>query len=243
MKIAALLNEEGQAAIPQQGGALYIYERDDTNWIASQKLDFAPGEHGSMDELRHYLEQVRDWLGDCTVMAAGPTTGYYRVLFGSLGIALWGVKGTPEQFIEQIELFHQQAGAETEPAEPEPPTTAIVPITERTGHYRVDLREAMAEKGSHTSRQVLIPFFQDASFLRLEIVCDHVPRWFDRELSEFGLGSKVETQSDFVKIHVYPLNTSNRASSGSSKEFPAVACQEVLRTGHIDSSSCNHQPV
>jgi Fe-only nitrogenase accessory protein AnfO len=243
MKIAALLDGTGQVAIPQRGGTLYIYEREGMNWVASQKLEFTPGEYVSMADLRRYLEQVRDWLGDCKVLAAGETTGYYRVLFGSLGIALWGVRGTPEQFIEQLETFHLQAETVSEPVEPEPVAAAIEPISERTGHYRLDLRAAMAQKGSHTSRQVLIPFFQNSSFLRLEIVCDHVPRWFDRELPEFGLGSKVESQSDFVKVHVYPLSTTKRSTPNASKELPGLGCQEVLRTSHLDSSACNHQRV
>jgi Fe-only nitrogenase accessory protein AnfO len=235
MKIAALLDDAGQAAVPQLGGALYVYQREGLNWVASRKLDFTPGRHGSMDELRRYLEQVRDWLEDCTVVAAGATTGYYRVLFGSLGIHLWGVRGTPEQFIEQIESFHlKAASAVAEPVE-EAPAASIEPIPARTGHYRVDLREAMASKGSHTSRQVLIPFFSDASFQRLEIICDHVPRWFEAELEQFGLGSKVENQPGFARVHVYPLNPGVRASRQDAEHAPQVGCTKAAPASHCSS--------
>lgn len=227
MKIAALLDAAGQAAVPQLGGSLYIYERQGSNWVAAQKLDFVPGEHASMDALRHYLEQVRDWLGDCQVMAAGATTGYYRVLFASLGVTLWPVRGNPEQFIDQIAHAYQQAATQpTATAEEEAPIR-VSGVPNRPGHYRVDLRNAMGKPGAHTSKEVLLPFLVGNNFRQLEVLCDHVPKWFARVLPEYHLASKEENRDDFVRVSIYPLK-GRAISSRSAFDFPDLTCHTAL---------------
>lgn len=222
MKIAALLDRFGRAATPSAGGTLYIYERQGSNWVTSERVTFSTVEHLSMQELRRYLAEVSGWLGDCKVVAARASHGYYRVAFGSLGVALWAVRGVPQDFIEQIEGFYAHADAAAQQTEPAPPPAAIEPIPGRAGHYRLDLREAMAVKGAHNSRRVLLPFFRDTSFVRLEMVCDHVPRWFDSELPELGLRATVESQSTFCRVHVYPLKAAEQPLAPSS-----LACRRA----------------
>ncbi|GAA2181416.1 Fe-only nitrogenase accessory protein AnfO [Brooklawnia cerclae] len=207
MKIAALLDQSGRAASPKRGGTIYVYEREGDTWSSSQRLEFFAGECDSMDDLRAYFATVTEWLGDCQVLAARAANGYYRVAFGSLGVVLWEVNGYPEQFVQEIERFYAQARAAA-PAETIEPIAVIEPVPERAGHYRVDLREAMAVKGAHNSRQVLLPFFREANFLRLDIICDHVPRWFSDELPTLGLRADVESHSDLTRVHVHPVKSS-----------------------------------
>jgi Fe-only nitrogenase accessory protein AnfO len=177
MEIAALLDADGQATAPERGGTIYVFKRADGNWVSSRELAFNVGANATMHELRTYVSEVCAWLGDCKVMAATPAIGFYRVSFGSFGVALWPVKGTPETFVEQIEDFYlRSANTAQQPAEPANPQALIEPVAGRAGHYRVDLREAMAVKGAHNSQQVLLPFFQEANFVLLEILCDHQPR-------------------------------------------------------------------
>lgn len=204
MKVAVLVNEEGRAADPQGPGLLRVYERDGENWVASRQMSYSCRGCSSMAALRTYLATVNDWLGDCRVLAARPGNGYIRVTFGNLGVALWSVRGTPEQFVEQIVDFYADSAAKPAGGAAEDPVAPIEPDPERAGHYRVDLRQAMAQKGVHNSRRVLLPFLREASFERLDIICDHVPRWFEYELPGLGMGSTVESQSDFTRVHVYP---------------------------------------
>lgn len=212
MKVAALVNEEGRAADPQGPGLLRVYEREGENWVASRQMSYSCRGCSSMAALRAYLATVNDWLGDCRVLAARPGNGYIRVAFGNLGVALWSVRGTPEQFVEQIVDFYAHCAAKPGVGEAEDPVAPIEPDPERAGHYRVDLRQAMAQKGVHNSRRVLLPFLREASFERLDIICDHVPRWFEYELPELGMGSTVESQSDFTRVHVYPKGRATQTS-------------------------------
>jgi Fe-only nitrogenase accessory protein AnfO len=236
MEIAALLDDDGQATAPERGGTIYVFKRDSGNWVSSRELAFNVGTNATMQELRSYVTQVCDWLGDCKVLAAKPAIGFYRVTFGGCGIALWPVKGSPESFIEQVEDFYlRSADASTPPQEEAAPQTLIEPVAGRAGHYRVDLREAMAVKGAHNSQQVLLPFFQEANFVLLEILCDHQPRWFDRVLPELNLRAIVESASDLTRVHVEPIRGMPRTVVADTSAWTSEC---VANTGCSTSGGC-----
>jgi hypothetical protein len=71
----------------------------------------------------------------------------------------------------------------------------------------VDLRDVMAHKTTLNSKELLLPFFQSTPFRQLEIICDHIPCWFQSELSILGLRANVESSDGGqMKIHVTGKN-------------------------------------
>lgn len=241
MKIAALLDESGRASSPQAGGTIYVYQREADNWVASRRTQFAAGEFTTMSDLRNHLTEVAEWLDDCKVLAGRAANGYYRVAFGSLGVALWAVRGRPEDFVEQIEQYYRRAAALAAQEQQPEPSATIEPIPERAGHYRVDLRGVMGVAGAHSSRRVLLPFLQSASFSRLEITCDHVPRWFATELPQLDLGATEESQAGFTRVHVYPIGpTQRRAGTGRRllELRPVAAAGSTVPAGAVDGDCC-----
>ena len=41
------------------------------------------------------------------------------------------------------------------------------------------------------SKDVLLPLLEDGGFRRLDISCDHLPRWFERKLADLDLRAQV----------------------------------------------------
>lgn len=199
MKIAVLMNEAGVAVGFSEHAELFVYEREGDKWVCEQKHVWVPCAHHTMSALRRCLGSIAGWLKDCRVVAARRSNGYYRVVFEGLGVAMWAVEGYPQDFIPQIERFYKENVGQkiSEPAD------IISPIAGKTGLYSVDLREVMDHHKRYNSRDVLMPFFQKASFERLEIICDHVPKWFKNELPALKLRADVEAQGNIMKVHVY----------------------------------------
>ncbi|MEL7596804.1 MAG: Fe-only nitrogenase accessory AnfO family protein, partial [Clostridiaceae bacterium] len=58
-----------------------------------------------------------------------------------------------------------------------------------------------------TSKQILLPFFNNISFNELEIICGHIPPWFDKELKNLNLKFSTESISkDKFKVRIYRTN-------------------------------------
>jgi Fe-only nitrogenase accessory protein AnfO len=56
-----------------------------------------------------------------------------------------------------------------------------------SGRYRIDLISALSADAKLNSRQVLLPILEGTAFDRLEILCDHLPKWFAPKLRELNL--------------------------------------------------------
>lgn len=192
------MDRTGAVVSFSEDAILRVYRRDGDSWVSIRERDWDTNRQDSMAALRDGLGEVVAWLDGCSVVASARSNGFFRVAFGGFGVALWSVRGYPPDFIDQIARFYGESGEAGSDG-----SDLIRPIAGRVGHYAVDLREVMAHNTSLNSRDVLLPFFRDASFEHLEILCDHIPRWFENELPHLNLSADVETRGQVVNVHVH----------------------------------------
>lgn len=81
------------------------------------------------------------------------------------------------------------------------------PIKNRgDGSYYIDLRSITENNEEMTSKQVLLPFFRNTVFKELELICDHIPPWFDVEFKQLNLQFYSEPIDEIgFKVKVYPI--------------------------------------
>lgn len=89
------------------------------------------------------------------------------------------------------------AGGSCESACDVPPPVLIGDISE--GRYSINLAEILDENPALNSRQILMPVLKETSFKKLEIVCDHLPRWFNNELRNLQLTAEPEVSDESGK--------------------------------------------
>jgi Fe-only nitrogenase accessory protein AnfO len=95
------------------------------------------------------------------------------------------------------------AGDLQESAKPFP-----APVALGGGRYRIDLQEILAGDARLNSKEVLVPFMAGTGFQELEVLCDHQPRWFARELHKLKLtvaGEKPNDGGQGIRVLVVPL--------------------------------------
>jgi Fe-only nitrogenase accessory protein AnfO len=98
------------------------------------------------------------------------------------------------------------AGA-AEPSAPRSDIPAPAPVGDpQLGHYLINLSGILAGNPALNSREVLIPHLEGNSFQKLEIICDHIPRWFYNELRNLKLkaGPEVPDAAGLVTVIVEP---------------------------------------
>jgi Fe-only nitrogenase accessory protein AnfO len=77
------------------------------------------------------------------------------------------------------------------------------------GFFRIDLAKVLAGNPSLNSKQVLIPFMKETALRKLEILCDHIPRWFNQVVTQLNLQVESEVIDDSgrgVTVIVMPQN-------------------------------------
>lgn len=74
--------------------------------------------------------------------------------------------------------------------------------------YRINLAEILNHDTTLNSKQVLVPFMSGVAFKQLEVLCDHPPRWFAKELYKLNLAVASEqpnSNGKGFKVLVVPI--------------------------------------
>ena len=78
------------------------------------------------------------------------------------------------------------------------------------GRYTINLAEILDKNPGFNSRQILMPALENKSCKRLEIICDHLPRWFNNELRNLKLIAETPVPDEsgkWLKVVVHYSNS------------------------------------
>lgn len=199
MQIAAIVDGRGNAVPFGKPSTVMLFSHEDDAWYVVDTFAFDPGEKYGLGELKESIQKLATKLGDCRIMLVRDVSGYPRTMLLELGFTLWSVEGAPEHYLDNVMQLTADA-AEAKAAvvkanEPAAPEELPVPKPlggECSGIYTIDISKAQVCSGSHNSREILIPFFKTTQFSRIDILCDHVPKWFSSELAAMKLNYSTE---------------------------------------------------
>jgi len=98
------------------------------------------------------------------------------------------VEGKPEQFLNSI-LATEIKESENSVQKTAQPSIYYPEKTDVEGSYFLNLEAALNSDPNLTSKKILLPFLKSKDFKSLEVICDHIPRWFNEEFENQGLHS------------------------------------------------------
>lgn len=188
--IATLLNKEGFSSSIKEEGVIKIYSKNSCTepWEVSKEFPFSIAGVSSIQALRSKLSDTIKKIGDTRIFVASEAAGQLYTVLEANSFSVYEVDGSPEQFLDFILNMDEESKTEavkkTRPLEiPEPRKTDI------EGEYFIDLASALNIDPSITSKKILLPFLDKGDYRKLEILCDHIPRWFDEEFEKRCLTS------------------------------------------------------
>jgi len=197
MKIAIFMDAEGYTTSFEEDGFLKIYEKKGGEWEVKKVTKYTLEGLPTANAIRNSIRDMGTWMDDCKVLMAREINGIYFTVFEGLKINMWEIEGVGAEFLDYI--------CDSEEQEEKKKKTGVKdyrPVEKEKGKYYINLEEVM-EDNQVTSKQVLMPFLKEESFISLEIDCSHVPRWFETELDDFKLYAEVKRIESGVKIYIY----------------------------------------
>lgn len=238
MKIASYVNIHGAVAGFLEEGRICLYEKDADGWLKTREVPLALCPDLSLSEIKAAIRRAVLQLDGCRVFVVREVKGVLNaVLQEEFGFRTWKSEGPLLEQLDSVarhdqELVAQQAakspghtcgtqagrsgcggGCSSRPSAPAagvPETAKPLPSPESLGNgcYRIDLAEILASDSSLNSKQVLVPFMAGVAFKQLEVLCDHPPRWFTRELHKLDLTVSSEQPASSgkgVRVLVVPI--------------------------------------
>ncbi|MBB5046031.1 Fe-only nitrogenase accessory protein AnfO [Rhodopseudomonas rhenobacensis] len=206
LRIAAFVDAAGELISFFEPGFVRLYERADGRWSCVSETSLALERDHGLAHLKSQLKGAIGGLAHCGVFIGQRLRGIHNVLLEDMGFHNWEGEGPVLAKLDEVaerEAAAARAAAAAAkeacgvcPSAAAVDTAAVVietaPVKVGDGHFRLHLTAVLNSHPELNSRQLLIPFLNAGGFDRLDIVCDHQPRWLAQELDRLQLAAVAE---------------------------------------------------
>lgn len=187
-QIAVCTDNNGQTTDLYQEAKVIVYQRNqDCRWNVVREKSFTLGEGFSIKALRDMMVELIDFLGPCKTFVGLTVTGIPYFSLEKNGCSIWEFEGKPLDFLDYI----LEKEEERQPSVPKRPSIPA-PVEVFSGCYRISIKEIQENNPGLTSKQVLLPFIRRGKYYSLEIICNHIPPWLEKEFLMNNLESRAE---------------------------------------------------
>lgn len=214
MKIAVIEDSGRKTCSVFKPGWLVTYSDDSGKWAEMSRFENPVHRADGIVGYRAALLDTVKRLGDCKIIAADEISGVAFSIFEGAGFEIFTVKADAADILDAVKMEMEETTKEI----PNAKSADIHFYLKRgmnSGDYFLDLQEMLAENPRMTTKSILLPYLKEENFARLDVVCGHVPPWFDREFGSLGL--------QFETVNVLPDRKTVRIVH--SKPAPAGAHQ------------------
>lgn len=210
MKIAAYVDAEGEITKISDKGVILLFEQHGEVWKVRKTIRFAVRPDDGLAEIHASLAAMVPELEDCRLFLSRSVRGVVNSLLQEMGIQTWQSHGPLFAQLETIarkeneralqsakqaraerrrsrRRRHHQDGAGSDLDELRPTLVG----DDDSGHFRLDLVRLLQDDPGLNSWDILIPFLTGTQFRQLDLVCDHIPRWFSRAMRALNMEAEI----------------------------------------------------
>jgi hypothetical protein len=170
------------AAVPETR-QIMVFGRSGQSFAAFRTIDFDFQGVTGLGHMRQRLRELAGLLPEVKSLVSRGYPGLSMEVLTRAGFNLYRLDGFDEGVLPAIAENDLTGQFETELAPKAP-----VETEEGSGEYFLDLREALSAYPELTSKKILRPFFDSATFMTLKVIHDHLPPWLPPELKARGYG-------------------------------------------------------
>lgn len=199
ISIAVLVDENGRTSTLKEGGKIVVYtkEGDIGFWKTSQEITFSISPFRSIVEIRDYIVKVISSIKKCNIFVGKEVTGQLFATLELKDFNVYEIDGKPEEFLDSIRITElNELNPEKEEILEKPGLCLKPQETQEKGTFFFNLKDALLSDPELTSKKALLPFVNEKKFKKLEIICDHIPNWFEREFEKQGIKWSSEKEED-----------------------------------------------
>jgi len=204
MEIAVFQDNSGKTQSFLEPGIIKVYSNDMGEWIVNKEIIFRIDNIAGLKSVREIIINMAEELGECKVVVGSEIRGLvYNVLDG-MGFNTWELEGQPSEILEYVLRKEEEEAKESALESKTSKSPQIKQL--KDGTYFLDLKRIQENDVNITSKGILLPFLNTTVFYQLEIICKHIPHWFESEFKKLNL--KMQSQSisqNEIKVTVYPM--------------------------------------
>ena len=206
--IAVLLNNNGETSSWLDNGIIKVYKKTNEEWIELKSLPYSVSTNINIISLRKYLSELVEKLDNCRIFVAKEVSGLLFSILDSYCFDIYELNGIPDIFLDSILISQEKHQMEKLQKEElllasHSENKFFPEIIDKHGNYTINLKKLLQADATFTSKKILIPFLEKEKFKSLEVIFDHVPKWFEKDLPKMGYDFDITTlKDDIMRIFI-----------------------------------------
>lgn len=202
-EISVVVDDDGITATIYDGKIIKIFKKINDKWEVNRELPIKIDVEQGLQGVRESISEIVDFLDDCKIFVGREVTGILYNILDAKAINICEMKGSPDDFLDY--LIEENKKYESELLLMEKEKNNEYPIEkDKEGYYYINLKKLNESNPNISSKQVLKPFFTNDNFYELEVICGHVPKWFETELNKFNLKfESIKESENQYKVIIY----------------------------------------
>jgi Fe-only nitrogenase accessory protein AnfO len=187
MKIAVMEDSNRNTCSIFDPGWVVAYSDASGEWLEESRFENTVHQAAGIAGIRAALIHTVNQLGGVKILVAAEISGIAFSILEGAGFESFTVAASSADVLNSVKSEME----ETAKGQRENARSANIQLYLRRGMNRgdffLDMQEMLAENPQATTKSVLLPYLREGDFTRLDVVCGHVPPWFDVELGLMGL--------------------------------------------------------
>ncbi len=189
-KIAVILNESGKLTAFERGVVLPVFGKENNVWRVVNEIRYSLDLTSDISDIRNNIRAILMQLDDCKVIVGKTITGLPYNILERMGFEIYEAQSVSDSLLEEINSELETEAAHFIPLPAEVPTTPVE--TSEQGVFFLNLIMLQEKRPEISSKKALQAFIETYCFYRLDLICSHVPPWFNVILPQKRLTYSVE---------------------------------------------------
>jgi Fe-only nitrogenase accessory protein AnfO len=187
MKIAVVENSNGETCSIFEPGFIAVYEEDGGQWKLLSRDENEVCKASGIAAVRRALADTVKKLEGLKTLVASEISGVAFSIFEAAGFEIFTVQSTSNEILNAVKNEMDEVAKGTQINSKSADIQLYLQRGMNSGDYFLNLCVMLAENPQLTTKSILLPYLSEGEFKRLDVVCGHIPPWFDRELQSMGL--------------------------------------------------------
>lgn len=190
-QVIATMNRAGELVPCADTQRFVLYQRKEGQW---QQVDYyEPQQTNDAPALRDMITKL-DTLFECRVIVSRKIVGVVYQMLNKSGFEIFEAEALTGELMDGIldDILLAQTAQDSPPQQPYSP--------QNDGNYFFDLVRLQKAYPEVSSKRALLSFMQNAAFLSLELVCDHLPPWMENMMKEKDLMCQLQRENGVSRV-------------------------------------------
>jgi Fe-only nitrogenase accessory protein AnfO len=186
LKIAVVENNNQKTSSIFEPGFIAIYEEEGGEWKVLNRFENKVCNAEGIAAVRMAVADTIKQLGDVKIVLASEIPGIAFGTFQAAGFEIFLVENNTLDVLDSIKKEMLEVIEERKEKTREFDIMQFLEPETNKVDFCLNMEEILLKNPELTSKKILIPYLRKGEFNRLDVICSHIPKWFNIDLGVLG---------------------------------------------------------